>query len=175
MTRKARAESATGIYHVILRGINRQNIFENHEDYEKFAECLLYAKNKDGIKIYGYCLMSNHVHIVIGAGIESISISFKRIGVRYVSWYNRKYIRQGPLFQDRFRSEPIENDNYLLWALRYVHQNPVKAGMCKNPEEYKWSSFADYTGSGAGLTDTEEVLAMFSKNPADQVALFREF
>jgi REP element-mobilizing transposase RayT len=175
MTRQVRVESATGIYHVILRGINRQNIFENPEDYEKLLRCLFDAKNKDGIKLYGYCLMTNHVHIIVGAGTEPISVSFKRIGVSYVSWYNRKYYRQGPLFQDRFKSEPIEDDSYLLLALRCIHQNPVKAGMCKSPEEYRWSSFTDYTGSGDGIADIEEVLAMFSKDPAAQSALFREF
>ena len=95
MARHARIESATGVYHVMLRGINRQNIFEESEDYERFKKCLYYAKEKCGIKLLGYCLMSNHVHIVLTLGSEPIGNSIKRIGVRYASWYNWKYNRQG--------------------------------------------------------------------------------
>ena len=175
MTRRARIESATGIYHVMLRGINRQNIFEYKEDFERFKTCLEKAKETGGIQIFGYCLMSNHVHIVVCTGDEPIGTSLKRIGVSYVSWYNKKYSRQGALFQDRYRSEPIEDDRYLLAVLRYIHQNPVKAGICKSAEKYEWSSYADYTGTGDGLTDTGFALSIYSKKTAEQVRLFEEF
>ena len=175
MARRARIESATGIYHVILRGINKQHIFENREDFERFKECLDNAKEKDGIRLLGYCLMDNHVHLLVGAGSEPISASIKRIGVGYAIWFNRKYERSGGLFQDRFRSEPINDDVYLLSALRYIHRNPVKAGMCKRAEDYHWSSYADYVGEGDGLVHTAEILAMFSAKPQNQARLFREF
>jgi REP element-mobilizing transposase RayT len=175
MPRIARADSAAGIFHVMLRGINRQNIFEDSEDYERFVTCVSDAKKRVGIKVYGYCLMSNHVHLAIGAPIESVSNSIKRIGVSYVSYYNRKYDRQGPLFQDRFKSEPIEDDNYFLSVLRYIHQNPVKAGLCKRVDIYKWSSYMDYAGTGAGVTETGLALMMFSEKTADQARLFIEF
>ena len=90
MTRHSRVESNTGIYHVMLRGINRQNIFEEREDYERFKECLSGIKKKCGIKFFGYCLLSNHIHILIEAGGEPIGTSLKRIGVSYVFWYNRE-------------------------------------------------------------------------------------
>jgi REP element-mobilizing transposase RayT len=175
MTRRARIESETGIYHVMLRGINKQNIFEYSEDYERFKSCLFDAKEKSGIKLFGYCLMNNHVHILIGIGPEPIGAVFKRVGVKYAYWYNKKYERQGPLFQDRFKSEPVLDDIHLLSVLRYIHQNPVKAGICSDILDYEWSSYRDYTGEGAGLIDTDTVLGIISKNPADQVRLFKDF
>jgi len=119
--------------------------------------------------------MSNHVHIVVCTGSEPLGTSVKRIGVRYAVWYNRKYNRQGALFQDRYRSEPIEDDRYLLTAVRYVHKNPILAGLCKDIAEYKWSSFTDYLGDGDGLTDTDFVLGLFSKELSSQIRLFKEF
>jgi REP element-mobilizing transposase RayT len=159
----------------MLRGINRQNIFENDADYKQFKICLEKVKEVSGLKVYGYCLMSNHVHIVAGARVEPIGTSFKRVGVRYVSWYNRKYDRQGALFQDRYKSEPVEDDEYLLSVLRYLHQNPHKAGICKNVAAYKWSSYGDYVGKGDGLTDTKFVLEIYSKHISEQIRLFEEF
>ena len=159
----------------MIRGINRQNIFEEQEDFEHFKKCLLNVKEISGIKLYGYCLMSNHVHILIGTGTEPIGTSLKRIGVRYATWYNRKYNRQGPLFQGRYKSEPIEDDSYLFAALRYIHHNPVKDGVCAHVGEYRWSSYTDYTKAEDGLTDTNFILEMFSANKADQIRLFKEF
>ena len=175
MARRTRTESATGIYHVIMRGINKQLIFENPEDFDRFKKCLDNAKEKDGIRLYGYCLMDNNVHLLVGIGSDHIGASIKRIGVGYAIWFNRKYERCGGLFQDRFRSEPINDDVYLLSALRYIHQNPVKAGMCKRVEDYRWSSYADYIGEDDGLADAADILAMFSAKPQNQTKLFVEF
>ena len=175
MARHARVESSTGIYHAVMRGINKQNIYENTEDFERFKDCLKKVKEESDIKILCYCLMNNHAHIVVRVGVESIGVSFKRIGVRYASWYNRKYNRQGPLFQDRYWSEPIEDDNYLLSAIRYIHQNPIKAGICKDAAEYKWGSYADYLEEGDGLTDTGLVLGIYSRIPSEQRRLFVQF
>jgi REP element-mobilizing transposase RayT len=175
MTRRARIESETGIYHVMMRGINRQDIFEYREDQERFIGYLYNAKEKSGIRLFGYCLMNNHVHVVIKTGTEPVGVVFKRIGVSYANWYNRKYERQGPLFQDRFKSEPVLDDSYLLSVLRYIHQNPIRAGLCKKAEDYEWSSYTDYIETRAGIADTTEVLEMFSSRPAGQTRLFKEF
>ena len=173
--RHARIESATGIYHVILRGINRQNIFENRNDFKWFEKCLKKVKESCGLKVFAYCLMSNHAHIVAGVGSEPIGASLKRIGVSYAFWYNNKYNRQGTLFQDRYISEPVEDDNYLLAVVRYIHQNPIMAGICKTAADYEWSSYADYIGESDGFTDTEDVLGLFSENLTNQIRLFEEF
>ena len=99
MTRQARQKSQSGIYHIILRGINKQIIFEEEEDRQKFLECLGHYKLICQYQIYGYCLMDNHVHLLIKESEQDIGSIMKRIGVGYVSWYNRKYNRCGHLFQ----------------------------------------------------------------------------
>jgi len=159
----------------MLRGINRQNIFESREDYEHFKLSLLKVKEASGLRVFAYCLMSNHVHIVAGVGTEPLGTSFKRVGVRYAVWYNRKYNRQGPLFQNRYKSEPITDDTYLLAATRYIHQNPVKAGLCRKADAYEWSSYKEYLGIGGGICDTEVVLGLFSKSHMERSRLFEEF
>ncbi|MBE6981495.1 MAG: transposase [Ruminococcaceae bacterium] len=159
MPRQSRKQSATGIYHIMLRGINRQQIFEDNEDRDRFIETLLNYKEVCGYSIYAYCLMGNHIHILIKEGQENLAQVFKRIAGSYVYWYNWKYHRCGHLFQDRYKSEPVEDDGYLLTVLRYIHQNPVKAKLCKRAEEYGYSSMREYLGKPC-LTDTEFVLSI---------------
>ena len=140
MSRAERKTSSTGIYHVMIRGINKQLIFEEATDYSRFLSILSEVKQISGFKLFAYCLMGNHLHMLIKEGKEPLGQIFKRIGARYAFWFNWKYERSGHLFQDRFRSEPIESDEYLITVLLYIYQNPVKAGICKRPQDYKWSS-----------------------------------
>jgi putative transposase len=155
--RKTRQKSETGVYHAMLRGINRQNIFLDKEDRVMFLEKLSLVKERSGCIIYGYCLMSNHVHLLINEIVETISQIMKRLGSAYAYWYNQKYGRIGHLFQGRFHSEPVNVDEYLLTALRYIHQNPVRAGIAPDCESYPWSSYHDYMKpekAAFSLTDT---------------------
>lgn len=147
MPRQARKKSETGIYHIMIRGINRQDIFEDDEDKEKFIETLKVYKKESGYELYGYCLMSNHIHLLLKEGRESISITMKRISSSYVYWYNFKYERCGHLYQERYKSETVEDDGYFFIVLRYIHQNPVKAGIITEVGEYKWSSYNEYAGN----------------------------
>ena len=146
----------------MLRGINRQQIFEDEEDYVRFLETLQKYKAQCEYELYAYCLMGNHIHLLMKEGKEDLTQIFKRIGGSYVYWYNWKYHRCGHLFQDRFKSEPVETDEYFLTVLRYIHQNPVKAMLCHSAEEYSYSSMREYL-SGTGLVDTEFALSMISK------------
>jgi putative transposase len=132
MPRGPREKSGSGIYHVIVRGINRQDIFHDEEDYTHYLEAMSRAKSIGKFEIYGYCLMSNHVHLLLHEKEETISSVMKRIGVSYAWWYNKKYDRAGHVFQDRYKSETVENDEYLLNVLRYIYKNPVKAQMVLN-------------------------------------------
>ena len=159
MPRIAREKSKTGIYHVMLMGINQQKIFEDDEDCEKFLEILCICKKVSGFKLFAYCLMGNHVHLLMKAQDEDLDQIFKRIGARYVYWYNWKYRRVGHLFQDRFKSEPINSDKYFLTVLRYIHQNPIKAKLCDTIKEYKWSSYREYIGDSKTV-DTRFPLEM---------------
>ena len=156
MPRKTRVCSRTGVYHVILRGINRQQIFIDEEDNRIFLQILKTYKTVCDYKILAYCLMGNHIHLLIKEGSESLSRIFKRIGAKYVYGYNTKYQRVGHLFQGRFKSEPVENERYLCAVICYIHQNPVKAGLCKTPEEYPYSSMSEYLGE-QGLVDKDTV------------------
>ena len=144
MPRLPRQKSDSGIYHIMLRGINQQVIFEDDEDYFKFVETLEKYKAVSGYKVFAYCLMSNHIHILIKVEKEDLDLIMKRIAGSYVYWYNWKYYRKGHLFQDRFKSEPIEDDSYFLTVLRYIHQNSVKAGIVKSIDDYRFSSYNDY-------------------------------
>ena len=144
MPRQARRNSESGIYHIMLRGINQQQIFEDEEDGFRFLETLSKYKEQCGYEIYAYCLMGNHVHILLKEGKENLTLVLKRIAGSYVYWYNWKYRRCGHLFQDRFKSEPVEDDAYFLTVIRYIHQNPIKAGICKNIDGYKFSSYNEY-------------------------------
>jgi REP element-mobilizing transposase RayT len=167
MPRCGRMKSETGIYHVMLRGINQQVIFEDDEDCEKMLQTLIDVKAVSKCKIFAYCLMQNHVHFVLKEEEEGVDQIFRRVGARYVYWYNVKYKRTGHLFQDRFKSEVINDNNYLLTVLRYVHQNPIKAGLCENLSEYPWSSYKEYIGKPT-MVDTEYIYEIVDRKGFDE-------
>lgn len=153
MPRIARQIATSGIYHIMLRGINRQDIFTDDTDRQRFLQLLedLQHEYDDQGNIigqsccfYAYCLMSNHVHLLYRQGTQEIEQSMKSLGISYAQYYNRKYGRVGHLFQDRYRSEPCEDLSYFITLLRYIHQNPVKAHICTSPEDYPWSSWLEY-------------------------------
>lgn len=155
MPRKARTKSSTCIYHVMIRGINHQNLFEDDEDRTHFMGILKECKEISGFEMYAFCLMTNHVHLLLRETDEPLEVVFKRIGSRYAYWYNNKYQRIGHLFQDRFKSENVEDDAYFLTVLRYIIQNPMKAGMEKEPGKYRWSSFQAYAEGRGAITDID--------------------
>lgn len=164
MPRNAREKSETGIYHVMLRGIDKRDIFLDDEDKKTFLSHLFKAKELGDFQIYAYCLMDNHVHLLIKEG-EELGKSIKRITVGYVQKHNLKYGRTGHLFQNRYKSQVVENDNYVVSLARYIHQNPIKAGLVKNIDTYPWSSFKDYLttyNNGESKIETEIVKSYFS-------------
>ncbi|MFC4024421.1 transposase [Oceanobacillus longus] len=126
MPRKPRRKSRNGIYHVMLRGINRQTIFEDDNDRIRLLETIKRFKDISKFRIFCYCLMDNHIHLLLKETEEPVSKAIQRISASYVYWYNDKYERSGHLFQERFKSENVETITYFLTVLRYIHQNPVK-------------------------------------------------
>ena len=178
MARRARETSGTGIYHVMLRGINRQNIFEDEEDYRRFAELLFmmaFPTDDSGKPLpprcffYAYCLMTNHVHLLIKEASESLSAVIKRIGVSYAQYYNKKYIHFGHLFQDRFKSEPVNDYAYFFTLLRYIHQNPMAAGLTKDVASYRWSSWSEYEQTGNGIQTICSTKPVLSRMPLNDL------
>lgn len=174
MPRKARKKSPTGIYHIIMRGINRQSIFTDEEDKQNFIEALVRYKEISCYQLFAYCLMDNHVHILLAEQEEPIATIIKRISSSYVMWFNKKYGRCGHLFQERFKSEIVDNDTYFLTVLRYIHQNPLKAHMVKDIAEYKWSSYLGYTGESE-IINREYVLEIFSGQSTEAIKRFEQF
>jgi len=154
----------------MLRGINQQIIFYDDEDRKKFIAILERYKEEENFELCAWCLMSNHVHLVIRA--NSPETLMKKVGVSYVYYFNTKHGRSGHLFQDRYRSEAVEKESYMLTVIRYVHMNPVRAGIVERPGDYGWSSFRDYLfecgviKNDAGLflvTDTSMLLGTIGK------------
>lgn len=172
MPRSAREKSESGTYHVIWRGINRQILFESDEDRAKYVDYLQFYREKCNCRILGYCLMDNHVHLLLAEGEEALSQVMKRLGVSYVRWYNRKYGRCGSLFQDRFRSEVVEDERYLLTVLRYIHQNPRAAGAAW--KTYKWSSYQGYLEQDAML-EVDFVLGLFGRDRSKALVEYLQF
>ena len=174
MPRYARKRSSTGIYHVMLKGIDGRDIFLDDEDKEKFIENMLKARDKGNFELYAYCLMGNHLHLLLMEGTEPLENVMRRICSSYVLWYNKKYDRVGYLFQDRFKSEPVEDDGYFLTVLRYIFQNPVKAGIVTKIKDYKWTNYTDYI-EGSNKTDTDFVLDFFNTNRERAIRSFIEY
>lgn len=164
MSRRARQLSGSGIYHVMLRGVNRDVIFLEDEDRERFLFALGAARDSSECKVLAYCLMDNHAHLVLRAGIEPIGCTVRRLGVRYAGWFNRKYDRVGHLFQDRFKSVPVDDDAHLVVLLRYVWNNPIEAGLAVHPGEYRWSSRRFFGGS-SNLVDSDELDRLLPVDP----------
>ena len=159
MPRQARKQAESGMYHTMLRGIDRQLIFEDAEDYFRFLDIVQECRELCGFKLYAYCLMGNHAHLLIKVCHNNLEEIFKRIAGKYVYWYNVKYKRVGHLFQDRFKSEPVEDDSYFLTVLRYIHQNPVKAKLCAKVGDYPYSSYSEYLANSKWV-DSDFALKM---------------
>lgn len=174
MPRVAREKSKSGIYHIMMRGINRQIIFHDEDDCLKFIRTIQDYKEKSGYEVYAYCLMGNHVHILLKVIKEPLEQVMRRICGRYVYWYNLKYNRIGSLFQGRFKSEPVEDDTYFLTVIRYIHQNPVKAGLAYTTKDYKWSSFNEYI-KNAEFIDIDFALNIFHSDTEKARKLFIEY
>jgi putative transposase len=174
MPRQARKKSMTGIYHVMLRGINKQTIFEDDEDRRRFIYTVLRYKKEYDFDLFAYCLMDNHVHLLLKEKEIALSDIIKNLSSSYVYWYNTKYDRCGHLFQGRFRSENVETTPYFLKVLRYIHQNPLKAGLARNAFSSKWTSIHEYISPSSPL-NTAAVLKLFSKNKDESIILFKEY
>lgn len=161
MPRTAREKSSLCIYHVILRGVNHQIIFEDDYDYLQFISILKYYKPLCAFKIYAYCLMDNHIHLLIENTTFELDKIMKKIEVKFVRWYNQKYQRIGNLFQDRYKSEPVNDMKYFQTVFRYIHQNPLHAGLETMLGTYTWSSYHDYADLNSSFIDISKILKLF--------------
>jgi putative transposase len=176
MARKPRIHYPGAYYHVILRGNARQDIFFDDSDRSRFYFLLHEGTERFGHRIHAFCLMTNHIHLIVQVADKPLSRIMQNLSFRYTRWVNWRQNRAGHLFQGRYKSVVVDGDDYLLELVRYTHLNPVRAGMVKTPSEYRWSSHAAYCGveSIPWLT-TESVLAEFSTKLATARKLYYTF
>lgn len=176
MARKARAEIEGGLYHVITRGNNRRQIFNAPADYEKFLSLLAMQKGKLPFFLYAYCLMTNHVHLLIERQADTIGRIMHRVLTGYSQYYNRRYRRVGHLLQGRHKSILCQSERYLAELVRYIHLNPVRARMVRRPEQYQYSGHRSYLGwEMSGIVDVDPVLRHFGAKRELARKAYREF
>ena len=179
MPRKARLDAPGALHHIMVRGINKSAIFDDDQDRRKFLERL--AENIGAAKcsIYAWVLMTNHVHLLFKSGGKGISTVMRKQLTWYAQYYNRRHHRTGHLFENRYKSILCDEDNYLLALIRYIHLNPVRAGMVQTPEEldrYPWSGHSAVMGKrDHPWMDTEYVLLQFNDTRKRARNAYREF
>ena len=157
--RTARQRGESGIYHVVARGVGQQIIFESDSDRIRYMNSLQKLAEESAGNLLAWCLMDNHVHLLIDKPLEELSSLMRRLGSGYAIYFNLAHGRSGHLFQDRFRSEPVDTDAYLMTVVRYIHQNPVKARMTASCV-YPWSSYNEYA-SGNPPAGGNRILDIF--------------
>ncbi|MBE0451003.1 MAG: transposase [Clostridia bacterium] len=163
MGRKKRAVSSSGIYHVISRGNGKQYIFHDDQDYSVFKNYLSSALNLSEMCILSYCLMGNHLHLLVHTeDIGELSgVMHYSLG-RYAGYYNVKYERVGSLFASRFKSIPVVCGAYFFCVVKYIHNNPVKDGLVGKMEDYRWSSYGEILGGRAKtLVNSRALMAYY--------------
>lgn len=175
MPRVARQASSTDLYHIIMRGNNRNWIFKHPKSKQEFLDMLFKQEEENRLRLLAWCVMDNHVHILLKAELDELMVAMKKINVSYAMRYNLKNNCVGHVFQDRFKSQPIEDDAYLVQVVRYIHQNPVKARMVSDVSEYEWSSYNTYLCDEA-IDEHPEMLDImqYFDNSAEKYKAFHE-
>jgi putative transposase len=163
--------------HIIQRGNNKSKIFFSSDDYQTFLEILQEALKKHLCLLYSYCLILNHFHLIVNPGeTGNISLFMKLLGGKYVRYINKKYNRTGTLWENRFRSFLIGDEQYFVRCLRYVEMNPVRAGMVSSPELYRWSSYRFKVGDEKNpLIDFDPWYTSLDANSIERQLKYRQF
>jgi REP element-mobilizing transposase RayT len=163
-----------GFYHATLRGNHRQDIFNHDGERTLLNRIVARALEKHGARLHAYCWMSNHLHFLLQVGISPLSRLMQQIASEYARAFQSSLATTGHLFENRYYATMVDTDAYLLEALRYVHQNPVRAGLVLNAAQYPWSSHHTYLGSTPWIT-TDFALAQFSDDRARAMVCYRAF
>jgi len=166
MGRPIRIEYSGALYHITSRGNERKDIFLEDEDRIKFLQILKDYHERFGILIHAYVLMENHYHLILETPKGNLLKVMHGVNGGYTNFFNRKYLRIGHLFQGRYRGIIVEKEDYLVPLSRYIHLNPVRAGVVEKPEHYRWSSYRSYIGKTKeeDWVEYSWVLAGFGKN-----------
>lgn len=159
MTARGRVLVENAYYHVMTRGNQKQVVFQEGADYEKYFGLLKHYKRKYKFNLYAWCLMPNHVHLILEVTKpKELARIMQGLNIAYTRWFNRKYGKVGHLWQGRFKSLVIQKDNYVLDCINYVEMNPLRARITQTPLEYPWSSYKARTaGAKENLLDSVRV------------------
>ncbi|MDP2938464.1 MAG: transposase [Candidatus Omnitrophota bacterium] len=176
MPRISRLLPETGVFHILTRGNNRQKTFEDQKDYKYYLYLLKFYKEEHRFRLYHYCLMPNHVHLILETTPETnLSKLMKQINLAYMYHFRKRYHYWGHFWQGRFKSLLIDKDEYLITCGRYVESNPVRAKMVQNPGDYPWSSYRVYAqGAVDGLVDIDPLYEDLSKSPKERQKIYRD-
>jgi len=176
MARQLRIEYEGAFYHVTSRGNQKEDIFFDDRDREKFLEILKRTKDRYRYLLHAYCLMRNHYHLLLETPQANLSQIMQNINTSYTVYINMRHRRFGHLFQGRFKAIVVDKESYLLQLSRYIHLNPVRSGIIDSPMNYKWSSYQDFFRKNkGGLTETDDTLSYFSENKGAAIKKYREF
>ena len=145
MARVSRNYIKSSFFHIMVQGINKQYIYNNDNDKEEYLKIVKEMENKSDVKVISHCVMDNHVHLVAEIKeMKELSKFMHKVNTLYAMYYNKKYDRVGYVYRDRYKSQAIYSEKQLYTCINYVHNNPVKAAICKHPSEYKYSSYNDF-------------------------------
>lgn len=176
MPRKRRFWEQGRCYHIMLRGIDGRAIFVDDSDRCKFTLFLQEASELHNFRVHAFCLMSNHIHLLCEPLEEALGTGVHRFTMRYAQYYNRRHQKRGYVFQGRFRSILVEDGCYMRRLVRYIHLNPIEAGLSLKPEDYHWSSHNAYFGrTNFTWLEKERVLSHFGKTLHAAVTYFADF
>ncbi len=165
IARRLRAWFPGAVYHIMHRGVRRKQIFEDETDYQMLLQILRTSLDKYNCILHAYCLMTNHIHLLIETGDVEIGKFMKYMSECYAMYINHKYCYRGHVFESRYKSCLVREDTYFLQTSRYIHLNPVKAQMVGHPEDYLWSSYRTMIGIvDDKITENHKTLAFFSNN-----------
>jgi len=177
VSRPLRIEYPGAFYHVTARGNERKDIFRDERDRERFLDYLETAVVRYKAVTHAYCLMNNHYHLLLSTPASNLSQIVRHINGAYTVYFNKRHHRFGHLFQGRYRAILVDADEYAGELSRYIHLNPVRAGLVDRPEEYLWSSYRNYIGKkkAARWQTTDWLLRYFGKGLADAQRGYRAF
>lgn len=170
MPRRARKYVRTPFFHVMCQGIKRENVFDTDENIEKYLVFVKKYQKEFFVDVVAYCVMSNHVHLLLHTyNIEMLSKFMHKLNGVYAMYYNDKKERVGYVFRDRFRLEEITNNKYLLTCILYIHNNPVKASICKSAGNYRYSSYKEFVTGKFKLVSENIVRQVIGENMYSQI------
>ena len=176
MSRRPRVQFPGALFHVMLRGNNGQGIFIDDEDRTHLGRIVGDGVRRYSHRIHAFCWMSNHLHLAMQCGRVPMSRIVHNLSFRYAAYFNRRHERCGHLFQSRFKAILVDADSYLLELIRYIHLNPVRAGICATADDYRWSGHHSYTGNEvASWVSTNWVLTQFGAIEEDARSRYRSF